>query len=1067
MKPKLAATRIIICLLCAAFLFVSGCNDDSSPTEPIDENPDIVYSDSTVVIDTTKVSEPIIEGDDYTYTFTGDPPDIIEGDIILGQTGGGYLRRVTGVTIQGNQMILETVQATLTEAFEELEVQGNFSLSISDSSVTGSIDNALGLGETYYLDGVSGADGGLNLNNVELFDAVVSQGGRSIELCVSISDGRIEYEPDVDIGLEIHWFTLEEFHAIAESELVCDMELECTASAALNLLEGHRTIFSHRFGAIPIGPLVFVPTLRFIAGYNVAISAAGSFSTGFNFESSTTIGTEYDGSEWSSVYEHEAELARGPVRWDASFGASITGYVKPRLSFELYAVAGPYMEIEPYLRFGGVVRLRDWEWGLYAGIDANVGVSMDIMGHNLADYHLNLQNWEREIAVQHGEFPNDPPSTPSAPNPSNGATNQPIDTELRWQCSDPDADQLTFDIYFGTSQNPSLAREGWYALNYDPGDLDRDETYYWKIVAHDEFDHTTAGPVWRFTTEPPENRAPAQPSNPSPAHQATNQSTDTNLSWSCSDPDSDPLTYDVYFGTAANPPRVRQGISPTSFDPGNLNTNTTYYWKIIARDDNAHSTVGPIWRFTTAPPGNQPPNAPSNPSPAHQAANQSTDTNLSWSCSDPDGDPITFDVYFGTSEDPPLVCEDQEERTYQPDEMEYELTYYWKIVAKDDQAHITEGSVWHFTTAAPDNQSPNAPSNPSPPDEADNQDINTALSWDCSDPENDPLAYDVYFGDSENPPLVSENQAEDTYEPGELEFEQTYYWKIFAKDNQDHTTEGSVWSFTTRQEGGDVEEREFELANGVTITMVWIPPGSFMMGRQDGEQDSEDNEDPRHEVNINYGFWMGKYEVTQAQWEAVTGNNPSRFNGDNRPVERVSWNDIHEGFLSQIDDDFRLPSESEWEYACRAGTETRFYWGDDPDYDEIGDYAWYTSNSNSQTHDVGQKRPNTFGLYDMSGNVWEWCEDVWHGNYNGAPADGSDWTQGGAQHYRVLRSGSWSDNPWHCRSALRSRNSPSHRTSSYGFRLVLVRQFCSPCSVYWFSVRVQAALVSCTHCFSN
>ena len=247
---------------------------------------------------------------------------------------------------------------------------------------------------------------------------------------------------------------------------------------------------------------------------------------------------------------------------------------------------------------------------------------------------------------------------------------------------------------------------------------------------------------------------------------------------------------------------------------------------------------------------------------------------------------------------------------------------------------------------------------------------------------------------------------------------------------------------TAREQGEEPEpgeECEFNLTDDVTITMVWIPAGSYMMGRQDGEQDSNDDEDPRHEVNLGYGFWMGKYEVTQAQWEAVTGSNPSYFDGDNRPVETVSWDNIHEDFLSQIENGFRLPSESEWEYACRAETDTRFYWGDDSDHDEIGDYAWYTSNSNSQTHDVGQKRPNTFGLYDMSGNVWEWCEDVWHGNYNGAPADGSDWTQGGAQHYRVLRSGSWSDNPWHCRSALRSRNSPSHRTSSYGFRLVLVR----------------------------
>jgi formylglycine-generating enzyme required for sulfatase activity len=181
---------------------------------------------------------------------------------------------------------------------------------------------------------------------------------------------------------------------------------------------------------------------------------------------------------------------------------------------------------------------------------------------------------------------------------------------------------------------------------------------------------------------------------------------------------------------------------------------------------------------------------------------------------------------------------------------------------------------------------------------------------------------------------------------------------------------------------------------------------------------------------------MGKYEVTQAQWEAVTGNNPSRYDGDNRPVEQVSWNDIHEDFLSQIDDDFRLPSESEWEYACRAGTETRFYWGDDHGYDDIGDYAIYYDNASGGTADVGTKRPNSWGLYDMSGNVWEWCEDYYHDSYNGAPADGSAWNDNGSS--RVLRGGSWNNNPRSCRSAHRNRHNPPYRLSSYGFRLILV-----------------------------
>ena len=257
-----------------------------------------------------------------------------------------------------------------------------------------------------------------------------------------------------------------------------------------------------------------------------------------------------------------------------------------------------------------------------------------------------------------------------------------------------------------------------------------------------------------------------------------------------------------------------------------------------------------------------------------------------------------------------------------------------------------------------------------------------------------------------------------------------------------HTADGTesfnladIDSITFDEEEEGPLEREFQLTDDVSITMVWIPPGEFMMGAQEDEQDSEENEDPRHRVTLDYGFWMGKYEVTQAQWEAVTGSNPSYCDGENRPVEMVSWDNIHEDFLSQIDDDFRLPSEAEWEYACRAGTETRFYWGDDPDYEEIDDYAVYCDNDDGGTAEVGTKRPNAFGLYDMSGNLYEWCEDWYHDSYEGAPDDGSPWLDNPVGSFRVPRGGSWYYNAGYCRSANRYNNDPSARCLFLGFRL--------------------------------
>ncbi len=213
------------------------------------------------------------------------------------------------------------------------------------------------------------------------------------------------------------------------------------------------------------------------------------------------------------------------------------------------------------------------------------------------------------------------------------------------------------------------------------------------------------------------------------------------------------------------------------------------------------------------------------------------------------------------------------------------------------------------------------------------------------------------------------------------------------------------------------------------------------MGSPDSDSDARDWEKPPHQVKVN-SFAIGKYPVTQAQYEAVMGTNPSHFsNNPQNPVEMVNWNDA-QAFcqkLSQITGKtYRLPTEAEWEYACRAGTTTRFYFGDDAG--QLEDYAWYDGNSQNTTHPVGQKKPNAWGLYDMSGNVWEWCEDDWHDNYIGAPTDGSAWfiKNDNRSHHKCLRGGSWYFNPNDCRSANRLRCSPGYVNDNLGFRVACV-----------------------------
>ena len=236
------------------------------------------------------------------------------------------------------------------------------------------------------------------------------------------------------------------------------------------------------------------------------------------------------------------------------------------------------------------------------------------------------------------------------------------------------------------------------------------------------------------------------------------------------------------------------------------------------------------------------------------------------------------------------------------------------------------------------------------------------------------------------------------------------------------------------------------------LEMESIPAGSFMMGTQKAEKDSNDYERPQHKVSVP-DFMMGIYPITQAQWRFVATlpkvktdlePDPSKFKGEDRPVEQVSWLDAVE-FCRRLSvhtkREYRLPSESEWEYACRAGATTAYSFGDNAA--ELGEYAWYGENSDSQTHPVGQKQPNAFGLYDMHGNVWEWCADDWHESYKGAPKDGSVWIKDNKNYEapetnKLLRGGSWSHVAQNCRSASRSYYSARNQSYSIGFRVVCV-----------------------------
>jgi len=246
-----------------------------------------------------------------------------------------------------------------------------------------------------------------------------------------------------------------------------------------------------------------------------------------------------------------------------------------------------------------------------------------------------------------------------------------------------------------------------------------------------------------------------------------------------------------------------------------------------------------------------------------------------------------------------------------------------------------------------------------------------------------------------------------------------------------------------QKECGEKLGLEPAITNSIGMKLALIPPGEFLMGSPDSD-DAWDREKPQHRVRITQSFYLGMYEVTQAEYERVMGKNPSHFkSGPDAPVEGVSWDDAQEFCqkLSELAEEkeagrrYRLPTEAEWEYACRAGTTTRYSFGDDPA--SLGEYAWYADNSDRKTHPVGEKKRNAWGLHDMHGNVCEWCAD-WYGKdyYAGSPPDDPPGPDGASE--RVIRGAHWRDSAGVCRAAVRGRFVPRHRDGYLGFRVAAV-----------------------------
>ena len=438
---------------------------------------------------------------------------------------------------------------------------------------------------------------------------------------------------------------------------------------------------------------------------------------------------------------------------------------------------------------------------------------------------------------------NHPPYDPECVHPTDGATDVSVNTYLEWSCYDPDDDPLTYEVYICPEGG-----EEWILIDDEyidgtqcdlPFTLDYETWYYWYVVATDP-DGLTSEPDddWMFQTEPESGTPPSTPLPIYPDNGDTGVPVRPTFRWNATrtaggamhglSPTSSTFgrlspaeDYHIQVDTESgfSYPRIIdvEYISTTQYRPdSDLDYGTYYYWRVRARNESGYSAwsdaVYGDYLFKTREQSiNTPPDPPSNPSPADGATGVDIDANLSWYCEDDDDDTLQFLVYWGLYGNPIYRTTLTEVYTWDPGTMDYSTDYEWYIVADDGQ-DTTEGPHWTYTTGNEPNNPPNPPSNPVPANGAGDVPITTNLQWQCSDPDDDALNYDVYFGTTTTPPLVADHITTKNWDPpGNLDYSQLYYWYIVARDTHEATTEGPLWNFTTIMEPANQPPGPFDL----------------------------------------------------------------------------------------------------------------------------------------------------------------------------------------------------------------------------------------------------------------